>query len=199
MVNHYLSIAIRRLLRQKVYSLINLTGLAIGMACCMLILLYVRDELSYDRFHTNADRIYRVVEGQNAKTAPALATTLYDEFPEVKGYVRIVGTAGVWMMKYQDKVFYENSICSTAIRPCFCSSVTTVCGWRLPRSKTLCRVSSAINCLMGWCSPAPWRWSPEGVCPSATTRHSWARRNDSAMRRSCCLSASGGSTAIYAI
>ncbi len=60
MIKNYIKIALRNLLKQKGYSLINVAGLAIGMACCLLILLYVKDELSYDRYHKNIDRIYRV-------------------------------------------------------------------------------------------------------------------------------------------
>jgi putative ABC transport system permease protein len=59
MFKNYLKIALRNIVRQKVYSSINIAGLAIGMACFILISLWVRDELSYDRFHENGDRIYR--------------------------------------------------------------------------------------------------------------------------------------------
>jgi putative ABC transport system permease protein len=55
---NYFKIAIRNILRHKVYSFINIMGLAVGMACCILILLWVQDEMSYDRFHENADDIY---------------------------------------------------------------------------------------------------------------------------------------------
>ena len=61
MFKNYMKIALRNLLKFKVYSFINISGLAIGMACCVLILLYVQDELSYDKYHQNADRIYRFV------------------------------------------------------------------------------------------------------------------------------------------
>ena len=61
-MRNYLTIAIRNLLRQKVYSAINVLGLATGLACCVLLLLYVRQELSYDSFHEKADRIYRIAE-----------------------------------------------------------------------------------------------------------------------------------------
>jgi len=60
MLKNYLKIAIRHFQKQKVYSLINLSGLAVGMACCILIVLWVYDELSYDRYHENSDRIYRI-------------------------------------------------------------------------------------------------------------------------------------------
>jgi len=60
MVNNYLTIAIRNLFRHRAYSLINILGLSVGMACCLLIMLFVQDELSYDGFHTNGDRVYRI-------------------------------------------------------------------------------------------------------------------------------------------
>ena len=74
MIRNYLTVALRNLLRQPVYSLINVVGLAIGMAACMLIVLYIQDELSYDRYHPDADRIYRIVDdiesgGQTIQTA----------------------------------------------------------------------------------------------------------------------------------
>jgi len=62
MIKNYLTIVIRQALKHKVYALINVGGLAIGIACCTLIFLFVSDELSYDRYHENADRIYRVSE-----------------------------------------------------------------------------------------------------------------------------------------
>ena len=60
MFKNYFKIAFRNLIRFKAYSLINIFGLAIGIAACILILLFVRDELSYDKFNEKADRIYRV-------------------------------------------------------------------------------------------------------------------------------------------
>ena len=61
MFKNHLKVALRVIKRQKGYSIINITGLAIGIACCILILLWVRDELGYDGFHENKDRIYRIV------------------------------------------------------------------------------------------------------------------------------------------
>jgi putative ABC transport system permease protein len=60
MFYNYLKIAIRNLKRNRIYSIINIAGLSIGLACCMLILLYNKDELSFDRFHKNAVNIYRI-------------------------------------------------------------------------------------------------------------------------------------------
>ena len=60
MFRNYLKISLRYLLRYKTYTAINVLGLAVGITCCVLIMLFVRSEFSYDRFHTKADRIYRV-------------------------------------------------------------------------------------------------------------------------------------------
>ncbi len=60
MLKNYMKIALRNLIKQKSYSLINIAGLAIGLTCAILILLYVQYELSYDRFLNNVDRLYRI-------------------------------------------------------------------------------------------------------------------------------------------
>lgn len=81
MLKHFFKIAGRNLLRRKVYSIINITGLAVGMACCLLILLYVQHELSYDKYHEKASRIYRVIHSfrntQNGETLPPPAPNEY--------------------------------------------------------------------------------------------------------------------------
>ena len=65
MLKNYLKIALRNIIRHKGYSFINIAGLAIGLTCCLLIMMWVMDELSYDRFHENKDTIYRVEQDQN--------------------------------------------------------------------------------------------------------------------------------------
>ncbi len=98
MFKNYLLIAWRNLRRYKGYSLINIIGLAIGLAACLLILLWVRDELSYDRYHEKANRIYRVAEfgeigGVPEKLALApfpAAPAFASEIPEVESYVRLL-------------------------------------------------------------------------------------------------------------
>ena len=60
MIQHYLKVALRSLRRQRGYTAINVAGLAVGLACCGFIGLYIQDERSYDRFHERADRIYRL-------------------------------------------------------------------------------------------------------------------------------------------
>ena len=64
MFKNYFKVALRNMLKFKCYSFINISGLVIGLATCILILLYVQDELSYDKFHVNAVRIYRVTSGE---------------------------------------------------------------------------------------------------------------------------------------
>ena len=110
MVFHYLRIALRNMIRQPGYAAINIFDLAIGITCCMLILLYIRNELSYDRYHEHADRIYRVVNGNSARTPPALGPALKELFPEVGEYARMRGTANIWMMAYGDNAFYESDV-----------------------------------------------------------------------------------------
>ena len=110
MFKNYLAITVRNLLKHKGYTLVNILGLAVGMACCILILLYVQDELSYDRYHDNAHRIYRVVDGADTKTPPLLAPVMQQEFPEVLDFARIRSPYGVWMMAYGDKIFYERRV-----------------------------------------------------------------------------------------
>ncbi len=116
MLKNYLKIALRNLLRHKGYSFINLAGLAVGMACCMLILLYVRDELRYDRFHERADRIYRLTlstdkgeQPTNANTSFGQGPALAAEFPEIAAVVRFrkMGWGEKRVFAHDDKRFYE--------------------------------------------------------------------------------------------
>ena len=110
MIKNYLITALRNLRKQKFYSGINVLGLTIGMSCCLLILLYVRHELSYDKFHTKADRIYRVVTDIKTSTetihgdgcAGPVGPYLRKEFPEVVSSVR-VNPASYVLQKGEDK------------------------------------------------------------------------------------------------
>ncbi|MHA1943390.1 MAG: permease prefix domain 1-containing protein, partial [Candidatus Thorarchaeota archaeon] len=96
---NYMKIALRRIKRQKGYSFINIFGLAIGIACCILSLLWVQDELSFDRFHKNTDDIYRVISEihttdrttQNARTPNPLGPALKEKYPEIIDFVRFQG------------------------------------------------------------------------------------------------------------
>ena len=118
MIRNYLTVAVRNLLRQPVYSLINIVGLAIGMAACMLIVLYIQDELSYDRYHPKADRIFRIVDdiesgGQTIQTAGSplsWAPALKRDYPEVEQFVRMRGTGSTWLFKVGESQFYEKKV-----------------------------------------------------------------------------------------
>ena len=87
MLKNYFKVALRTLRRHPAYTFINVTGLAVGMTCCLLILLFVRDELSYDRFHEKADRVYRIVSDWGnfslPSTNPPAINRLGPDFPEV--------------------------------------------------------------------------------------------------------------------
>jgi hypothetical protein len=93
MIKNYFKIAFRNLQRHKAYSLLNISGLAIGMACSILILLWVQNELSYDRFHANANEIYRLTcnaEDFKAAVSPAgMGAGLQSQMPEIKATTRI--------------------------------------------------------------------------------------------------------------
>jgi putative ABC transport system permease protein len=109
MIRNYFKIAFRNLLKQKFYSLINVTGLAVGVACCILIVLYVQHELSYDKYHSKADRIFRVngeikYGGNHYKLAVApapLAESFIHEFPEIETAVRF-RTRGSYLVKREN-------------------------------------------------------------------------------------------------
>lgn len=102
---------------QKIYSFINMSGLAIGMACCILILLWVQDELSYDKFHHKGDRIYRIVctddwagkADKFAVTPPAMAPSLVHDFPEIAGATRYYVVDNI-LITYQEKKFLEEEV-----------------------------------------------------------------------------------------
>jgi len=102
MLKNYFKIAYRNLLKNKIFSLVNIFGLAIGMAACFFIFLYVRFELSYDRFHSQANHLYRIPftftgslanVGSLATNHPSLGPSLKAEFPEILDYARIVPTS----------------------------------------------------------------------------------------------------------
>ena len=110
MLSTDITIAVRHLGRNKGYAAINVLGLAVGMACAILIFLYVGHELSYDRYHAQADRIYRVAFNDNAKTSLSVGPALLADFPEVQSHLRMHPTTGTWIMKYDDRVFYERAV-----------------------------------------------------------------------------------------
>ena len=118
MFSNYFKIALRNLKKNPGYSVINIAGLAIGLACCVLILLYVQDELTFDLFHQQAGRIYRVVTTQKSpeqgerhfpSVMGPVAPALLAEFPEVSKTVRIRERQGMgrFTVRYGENRFYE--------------------------------------------------------------------------------------------
>jgi putative ABC transport system permease protein len=117
MLRSYLKVALRALGRQKGYSFINIVGLTVGMACFILIGLWVQDELSFDRFHEKKDRIFRIVnKTQDGDFIPnptyALAPELKSLYKEVEDYARVWPWYGS-LVTYEDKKFEEDNICLT--------------------------------------------------------------------------------------
>jgi putative ABC transport system permease protein len=114
MIRNYLKTALRHTARNKVYSMINIAGLAIGMACCILIAQYVAYELSYDNYHPDGDRIFRVAQdGQSqqerrvgAVTSAPVAPALKEDYPQIEYAARTM-RVGNLLVKRDEKVFYE--------------------------------------------------------------------------------------------
>jgi putative ABC transport system permease protein len=117
MFKNMLKIAIRNILKERTYSLINILGLTIGISASVFIMLYVSDELSYDKYHTNGENIYRIVsniqEPDNAFTWAVaqipLAPELKAKYPEIVNYTRISGQGRIKLM-YEEVEFYEEDI-----------------------------------------------------------------------------------------
>jgi len=117
MFKNYLKIAFRNIKKYKIYAFINISGLAVGMACCFLILLYIQDESSFDRYHAKADRIYRLIdsfdsEGELSRdfalSSAPFAPTLKQDFMEVEDAVRILPRRH--MVSLGEKKFYEDGL-----------------------------------------------------------------------------------------
>src|SRR5688500_4828297 len=108
MLSNYFKVAIRNILKYKFFSAINILGMTIGITACLMIILYVTDELSYDRFHEKADHIYQVgLHGKigdqdihTTSTCPPLADALIEEVPGVKEATRIANFWGASVVKY---------------------------------------------------------------------------------------------------
>lgn len=115
MLSNYLKIALRNLLRNRVYSSINILGLALGVACCMLLALYIQDEISYDKHHERVDDLYRIVSHFHgsitdniATCSPPIAMAMKDEIPEVQNAVRVLSFFSRCLIRdNQGNLFYE--------------------------------------------------------------------------------------------
>jgi len=116
MLRNYVLVTLRNLWKQKGYTLINIFGLTVGLASSIFIMLYVINELSYDRFHDKSDRIYRVwisgsmpaTEMRHAVSSPPMAEALLNDYPEVEQSVRL-RMAGGWVVRQGDRIFQETA------------------------------------------------------------------------------------------
>lgn len=115
MLKNFWKVAIRNLLRHKAYSAINVVGLSLGMACCVLIALFVQDEMGYDAHHKKGDRIYQVLRETQAPNGEkrysvgvsgALAPAIVQDFPEVEAATRIWRSGGKWV-RSGDRIFQQ--------------------------------------------------------------------------------------------
>lgn len=119
MIRNYLTIAIRNLLRYRFTSFINLFGLTLGLTCCLLITVYILNELSYDKYNQNAKNIYRVTRSFNnsegvvslnlATISPPFGYYFPTDFPEIKKMTRLLDN-GTIPLKYKEKIFNEKGI-----------------------------------------------------------------------------------------
>ncbi|HLX66019.1 MAG TPA: ABC transporter permease, partial [Puia sp.] len=119
MFKNYLRIAVRNLAKYKFISFINLFGLTVGIACCLLILTYILHETSYDRYNSKADRIWRVTRSFNNRdgivslhlgtVAPPVGPLLRNDFPDIQKMTRLL-EENRRPMRYQDKIFNEDAI-----------------------------------------------------------------------------------------
>ncbi|MEP6927756.1 MAG: FtsX-like permease family protein [Ginsengibacter sp.] len=119
MLKNYFKTTFRNLWKNKTYSFINIIGLAVGTLCCLYILLYVEDQYSFDKHHTNASDIYRITTSlslpgdkhNNASSSPPIAPAMKNDFPEVKQFARVITTAfsgaKQQLLHYKEKSFYE--------------------------------------------------------------------------------------------
>ena len=120
MLLNYIKIAFRHLIKNRVYAFVSIVGLAFGIACTTLITLYVTDELSYDAYHEDADKIYRIQSLLNmsgeinaALSNMALGPTLKEEYPEVESYARFMSMGVGTEMSREDVVLKEDNLLLT--------------------------------------------------------------------------------------
>src|SRR5664279_273886 len=120
MIKNFFLIAVRNIARHKVFTLINVTGLAVGLAASLLILLWVQDEFSFEKFNVNAINIYRVEEDQfysgaryHVTVTPMPSGPVWKEkIPEIKEQVRINPWLPRVLFRYDDKSFFESAVAS---------------------------------------------------------------------------------------
>lgn len=126
MLKNYFKVGFRNILRHKAFSLINITGLSVGIACCIIIMLYIKNELSYDRYHEKYNRIYRVLQTFRSTEDPGslppptpeefqvwgcapVGPALQTDFPEIKSFFRFTSPVNL-LFQYENKRFQEDNM-----------------------------------------------------------------------------------------
>jgi len=118
MIKNFFKVAFRNIFRQKAYAIINISGLAIGICCCLLIVSYVLDELSYDNFHPDPEQTFRIAldrkfpdnEFQYARTPMPMGHTLAREIPEITASTRLFNGFGTLTFHHEDRYFDERNV-----------------------------------------------------------------------------------------
>ncbi len=118
MLKNFFTIAFRNLIKHKSFTLINIIGLATGLACCFILLLYIQAELNVDKQHKNLDQLYRLntifyntsnFRNESATSGPPIGYGLMQELPEIESFTRIFSplSATEYLVSYNDRHFYE--------------------------------------------------------------------------------------------
>lgn len=118
MIRNYLKVALRNIFRQKAYAFINISGLAIGLCCCLLIVSYVLDELSYDDFHPDVEQTFRIALDRKfpdnsfmyARSPMPMAATVARDIPEVTDGTRMFNNFGSLTFRQEDRYFDERNV-----------------------------------------------------------------------------------------
>lgn len=109
MIKNYIKVTIKNLINSRVYSLISISSLSIGLAVVILLFLYVFQELSYDRYHEKADNIYRLCQEEHPYQAPGTAKLAADNLPEIKNYARILPRDNI-LVQFDEQKYKEDMV-----------------------------------------------------------------------------------------
>ena len=109
MIKNYIKIVFANLIKNKTYSLISISSLTIGLAVSILLLIYVIDELSYDRYHEKSDNIYRLCQEEHPYQAPGTARLLAESLPEIRSYARILPRDNI-LVQFDNELYKEDKV-----------------------------------------------------------------------------------------
>lgn len=116
MFRNYLKLVLRKFRKDKLYSIVNISGITIGLTAFLLIALFVRDELSYDRFHKDEDQLFRLINEnkqngfRSGYIPPDFAEYILEDVPGIESFTRITQDRSKSLLQYQDKVIYSGGV-----------------------------------------------------------------------------------------